>query len=99
MKQPKSPIFPWGLAFIALLSIAIGALNWTYHNQVRDNLQRIERNEDSHMMTTKWVSDGKAREWTSRWKEYDEAETLEKFLERHDDEVEAALRKWPEDPQ
>lgn len=49
------------------------------------------------MMTTHWISEGKPREFTSKWKEYSDKETFPEFLKRHKLEVAEAMGAFPED--
>lgn len=87
----------WAALFLALLTTFPALLNWQYHGAVVRRLERIERKEIEQMITTEWISGGKKRTWTSKWKEFDENETMGDFLQRHAAEVAEALRAFPED--
>lgn len=87
------------LAFVVVLtSLSVAAVNWVYHTTVVEKLERIEQKEKSLMITTQWRSGGEVRTWTSKWKEYDENEDFDDFIDRHIAEVAAAKVKLPKDP-
>lgn len=89
------------LAFACLSVLALSLVaSWTYKVQLMDRLDRLESRaeEVAKKMTTKWISGGNERSWTSTWKQFDPSETQEAFLQRHKDEVAIAKKAFPEDP-
>lgn len=87
------------MAFACVCALSLSALaSWAYKGQIMERLDRIEAQETKKMMTTKWMSGGEERTWTSTWKQYDPDEDLEVFFQRHKDEVAAAKRAFPKDP-
>lgn len=92
------------LAALAVLAMGSAAINWIYHGTVVDRLEviRMEQLKEDVMaaagsLTTTWTSGGMERSWTSTWKEFDQSETFDDFLDRHAAEVAACQVKFPKD--
>lgn len=79
--------------------LASAAFNWVYHLRVVDRLQEIERQqEDPHVLTTKWMSGGLERSWTSTIGEHVATETIAELALRHKRELVELQIALPRDP-
>lgn len=83
---------------MAGIVLASASFNWVYHVRVVDKLQVIEKQqEDPHVLTTKWMSGGFERSWTSRIGEHDPEETLAELAIRHKRELAELQQELPVD--
>jgi hypothetical protein len=85
------------LSLVATLIVSTG-VNWVAHANLSDRIKQVEQQEVRKMISTTWISGGKTRTLTTKWKEHEEDETYEAFLARHAEEVRRALLVFPEDP-
>ena len=96
--RSASTTFPWGLLALAFLTLAASAINFAHQRVVVEKIERIQEGEITRMLSTEWTSGGQRRTATSTWKEHDNAETYDEFVQRHIDEVAIAQRLLPPDP-
>ena len=83
-------------AGLVLLLLASGTLLRSLVTETPVVAFPTEAASEDDMLQSEWVDkDGVVRRVISKWKEYDPDETWDEFLTRHDNEVNAALLKWP----
>lgn len=80
---------------MAVLVVASATVNWVYHGYVVDELEELEEQETPNVLTSKWISGGVERSWTST---RNDGESLSELADRHEKELTDMFKKYPEDP-